>query len=119
MKKTFNYNTKSENCANCKRAKNGHWNKGLFFCYCKKGKGLEQTNNDHYEKCPFFKEKNGINNPKPKILQLFCKHDYGWYRAQTLYHVLSGETQYKVCKKCGKVGGKRFVTNEEKYGGIW
>lgn len=57
------------------------------------------------------KKEYGINNPKPKILQLFCKHDYGWYRAETKFFNLSGETQYKVCKKCGKVGGKRFMPN--------
>lgn len=57
------------------------------------------------------KKEYGINNPKPKILQLFCKHKYGWYRPQTSFFNLSGETQYKVCEKCGKVADKRFVPN--------
>lgn len=108
---TYNYPTKSDNCANCKRAKHGHWSRGLFFCSCRKGKRLDSANPEHYEKCPYFKERNGINNPKPKILQLFCRHDYGWYRAETTFFNLSGDTHYKVCKKCGKVDGKRFVPN--------
>lgn len=57
------------------------------------------------------KKEYGINNPKPLLLQLFCKHDYNWYRAQTMYFNLSGETQYKVCAKCGKLGDTRFVPN--------
>jgi hypothetical protein len=53
----------------------------------------------------------GVNNPKPMILRLFCKHKYNWYRAQTTFFNLSGETQYEVCEKCGKRRGKRFVPN--------
>ena len=52
-----NYPTMSLNCANCKRAKNGKWIKGLYFCYCKKGNLIDPTNNEHYENCPFYKEK--------------------------------------------------------------
>lgn len=55
--------------------------------------------------------KYGINNPKPKILQLFCKHKFNWYRADEPFFILSGETQYKICEKCGKVAEKRFVPN--------
>lgn len=58
-----------------------------------------------------MKRKYGINNPKPKILQLFCKHDYGWFIAESSTFNISGQTQYKICKKCGKVGGKRFRSN--------
>ena len=57
------------------------------------------------------KKEYGINNPKSKFLQLFCKHEYDWYRPQTAFFNLSGETQYKVCKKCGKIAEKRFVRN--------
>ena len=58
-----------------------------------------------------MKEKYGINNPKQKIMQFFCKHKYNWYRQQTPFFNLSGETQYKVCEKCGKVADTRFVPN--------
>ena len=58
-------------------------------------------------------QKHGPNNPKSKLLQLFCRHKYGWYKPQTLFFNLSGETQYKVCEKCGKVGGKVFVPNAD------
>lgn len=53
----FNYPTKSENCANCKRAKSGRWGFGLYFCRCRKGKKLDCTNQEHYENCPYFKRK--------------------------------------------------------------
>ncbi len=55
--------------------------------------------------------KNRINNPKPKILQFFCRHKCSWYRTKTLYHNLAGETQYKVCTKCGAVVDTRFIPN--------
>lgn len=58
-KDIYNYATKSENCASCKRAKHGRWNKGLFFCSCSKGKHLDSNNPEHYEKCPFMKTKEG------------------------------------------------------------
>ena len=64
-KELFNYPTKSENCANCKRAKrgywllsfNGNWCPSLYFCVCSKGKLLDPSNPEHYEKCPYFKRK--------------------------------------------------------------
>lgn len=49
-----------------------------------------------------------LNKPKNKIAQLFCKHDGVWCKRQSLYMNLSGETQYKVCKKCGKTIDKVF-----------
>ena len=57
------------------------------------------------------KKEYGVNNPKPKFLQIFCKHKYNWFRLQTKYFNLSGETQYKICEKCGKIAKKRFVRN--------
>lgn len=56
-KQLFNYPTKSENCANCKRAKKGHWKLGLYFCSCDKGVKLDSSNQEHYNVCPYFKKK--------------------------------------------------------------
>lgn len=50
-----------------------------------------------------------INDPKPKLLQLICRHDADWYTKSTMFHNLSGETQYFICKKCGKVLRKAFI----------
>jgi hypothetical protein len=58
------------------------------------------------------KKEYGINNPKPKILQLFCKHKYCYCTRLTQYFNLSGETHYKVCEKCGKVASKTFVKDD-------
>ena len=52
----------------------------------------------------------GVNDPKPKLLQLFCRHKYNWYIANGSV-ILSGETRYKVCEKCGKIAERRFVPN--------
>lgn len=57
------------------------------------------------------KERDVINNPLNPIRQLFCKHNYQWYRAQGLFFNLSGERQYKICSKCGKRAGSRFIRN--------
>ena len=54
-----------------------------------------------------------INDPKPKLLQLFCKHDAEWYRKVEKFHNLSGERQYRICKKCGKILDTRFIPTEE------
>lgn len=54
---------------------------------------------------------NRINNPKCKLSQLFCRHDGEWCRLHTTFSILSGEIQYKVCCKCGKVLDKRFIPN--------
>lgn len=35
-----------------------------------------------------------------------------WFRKQEPYFNLSGETQYKVCTKCGKKLDERFVRSE-------
>ena len=50
-----------------------------------------------------------VNNPKPKLLQLLCRHDAEWFKKNALFHNLSGETQYLICKKCGKVLRKAFI----------
>lgn len=34
-----------------------------------------------------------VNNPKPWIAQLFCRHHDEWFRRQEPYLNLSGETQ--------------------------
>lgn len=52
-----------------------------------------------------------VNNPKPWIAQLFCRHHGEWFRRQEPYFNLSGETQYKVCTKCGKKLDERFIPN--------
>ena len=44
-----------------------------------------------------------VQCPKPKLLQLFCRHDADWYKKNAPFHNLSGETHYYICKKCGKV----------------
>lgn len=49
--------------------------------------------------------------PKPWIAQLFCRHHGEWFRRQEPYYNLSGETQYKVCTKCGKKLDERFIPN--------
>lgn len=49
-----------------------------------------------------MKQESRVNNPKPWIAQLFCRHHGEWFRRQEPYFNLSGETQYKVCTKCGK-----------------
>lgn len=57
------------------------------------------------------KERDVINNPKNFIARLFCKHDPQYYRKIEPYFNLSGETQYRICSKCGKRMGERFVPN--------
>lgn len=40
---------------------------------------------------------------KGKIGQFFCKHkNTGWYTKSHKFKSLQGDTQYKVCKDCGK-----------------
>lgn len=58
-----------------------------------------------------MEQENRINNPKPWILQLFCRHKGEWFRKQTKFFHLGGETQYKVCTKCGKLLDTRFMPN--------
>lgn len=48
-----------------------------------------------------MEQESRVNNPKPWIAQLFCRHHGEWFRRQEPYYNLSGETQYKVCAKCG------------------
>lgn len=49
---------------------------------------------------------------KISLKQLLCKHDYCWCRKIEPFHNLSGETQYLVFQKCGKVKDTRFIRNE-------
>lgn len=44
--------------------------------------------------------------------RLFCKHDYKWCRKIDKFFLLSGERQYLVCMKCGKVKDTRFFSYE-------
>jgi hypothetical protein len=57
------------------------------------------------------KEIDVINIPKPFLKRLVCKHEYQYYRKNEPYLNLSGETQYCICRKCGKRNGSRFVRN--------
>lgn len=58
-----------------------------------------------------MEQESRVNNPKPWIAQLFCRHHSEWFRRQEPYFNLSGETQYKVCTKCGKKLDERFIPN--------
>lgn len=52
---------------------------------------------------------NNLNKPKNKIVQLFCHHEGVWCRRVEPYYSLSGERQYKVCKRCGKILDETFI----------
>lgn len=45
-----------------------------------------------------MEQENRINNPKPWILQLFCKHEGQWFRKQSLLYHLGGKnsTRYAL-----------------------
>ena len=58
-----------------------------------------------------MEQESRVNNPKPWIAQLFCRHHGEWFRRQEPFCNLSGETQYKVCTKCGKKLDERFIPN--------
>lgn len=46
---------------------------------------------------------------KPWYKQLFCKHDFKYYKAEENDIMLvSGEYRYLVCSKCGKYKSKVF-----------
>lgn len=48
--------------------------------------------------------------PKKNFIQrLFCSHDYQWFLKPTKFFVLGGESQIRVCRKCGKNKGERFI----------
>lgn len=50
---------------------------------------------------------------KSKLAQFFCGHkNTGWYRKDFPFENLRGERHYKVCEKCGKVLGERFMEYE-------
>jgi hypothetical protein len=44
-----------------------------------------------------------INKIKLFFKRLFCKHEFTWCVKNEMFHCISGETQYLVCLKCGKV----------------
>lgn len=41
--------------------------------------------------------------------QLFCKHECEWCRKLEKFSCISGERQYYICKKCGKITDSRFI----------
>ena len=45
---------------------------------------------------------------KDEIKQLFCKHKYVEMKENSIYKVISGDTIYIVCEKCGKVKASYF-----------
>lgn len=49
---------------------------------------------------------------KPWYKQLFCKHDFQYYKAKEWNYVASGEYRYLICSKCGKYKGKVFLEYE-------
>lgn len=52
--------------------------------------------------------------PSKFLRQLFCRHEPEYCRdTSSRFCNLNGATVYKVCKKCGKVVDKEFMTNEE------
>lgn len=48
-----------------------------------------------------MEQESRVNNPKPWIAQLFCRHHGEWFRKQEPFLNLSGERQYKVWKETG------------------
>ena len=44
-----------------------------------------------------------------KLKQLFCRHNFEWCEKVEKYLCISGQTQYLVCRKCGKVKDARFI----------
>ena len=50
-----------------------------------------------------------INKIKWFFKRLFCKHEFTWCVKNDMFQCISGETQYLVCLKCGKVKDTRFV----------
>lgn len=52
-----------------------------------------------------MEQESRVNNPKPWIAQLFCRHHGEWFRRQEPFCNLSGETQYKSLHKVRKETG--------------
>ena len=50
-----------------------------------------------------------INKIKLFFKRLFCKHEFTWCVKNEMFHCISGETQYLVCLKCGKVKDTRYI----------
>ena len=50
-----------------------------------------------------------MNRIKQFFKGLFCKHEFSWCRKVEKFHCISGETQYLVCQKCGKIKDTRFI----------
>jgi len=46
--------------------------------------------------------------------QLLCKHDYQWFQkpSNSQFRIISGEADIRVCTKCGKQNGERFLRYE-------
>jgi hypothetical protein len=48
-----------------------------------------------------------------KLRQFFCRHkNADWYKKESLFVAISGETLYYVCNDCGKELDKRFLEYE-------
>lgn len=58
-------------------------------------------------------KKHDENYPKPKLLQLFCRHRYDLFVRSVPYLNLSGETLYGVCTRCGRVAEHIFVRSPD------
>ena len=50
-----------------------------------------------------------IDKIKCFFKRLLCKHEFTWCRKNDKFFSLSGETQYLVCLKCGKVKDTRYI----------
>lgn len=60
-----------------------------------------------------MKEKIKCQWKKPWYKQLFCKHDFQYYKKlETGVMLANGEYRYFICSKCGKYNGKVFLEYE-------
>jgi len=48
------------------------------------------------------------------LQRLLCKHNYQWFQkpSYSQFVVISGESNIRVCTKCGKQNGERFLQYE-------
>lgn len=58
-----------------------------------------------------YKKKKLVSWEKGFIKKLFCKHDYKYYKDGNSL-LASGEYQYLICSKCGKLKDKVFLEYE-------
>ncbi len=56
-----------------------------------------------------MKQKDRVRNPKPGVLQLFCKHSGKWFTDYDAFANSAVETRYKACTKCGKILDVKFI----------